>query len=63
MPLNSDNPRARVRRLFTLTPENSDYVDEKGMRFQRGGRGGNSEALNRMIKFVREYEERMEKDA
>lgn len=36
-----------------------EYLEEKGKLFERGKRGGKSEALNRMIAFVREYEARM----
>ena len=51
--------RNRKRVLFTLDEENHAYVQEKGKRFRRGKRGGDSEALNRMIKFVRDYEDGM----
>ena len=47
----------RKRVLFTVDPENLAYIKEKGKRFARGSRGGNSEALNRMVKLVRDWEE------
>jgi len=52
----------RQQVLYLLDPENRRYVEEKGRLFGKGRRGGNSEALNRMIEFVRGYEERHGKD-
>jgi hypothetical protein len=49
----------RKQKLVMLSPDNLDYLREKGKLFERGGRGGESEALNRMIEFVRGYEKRM----
>jgi len=53
--------RRRVKKLVLLDPENLAYLQEKGLLFRRGGRGGECEALNRMIGFVRDYEKRMGK--
>ena len=39
-----------------LDPENLAYLDEKGELFRRGGRPGRSEAANRIIKLVMEWE-------
>ena len=47
----------RVKKLIMIDPENLEYVQEKGKEFARGKRGGESEAINRKIKFVREYNE------
>jgi len=49
----------RKQKLFMIDPVNMEYLREKGKLFERGGRGGESEALNRMIEFVRDYEKRM----
>jgi hypothetical protein len=37
-------------------PENLAYLDEKGKLFERGGRSGRSEAANRIVKLVRDWE-------
>ena len=51
----------RKQKLVMLDPENLAYLKEKGNLFKRGNRGGESEALNRMIKFSRDYEESRKK--
>ena len=47
----------RVKKLIMIDPKNLAYVQEMGKKYARGGRGGESEAINRMIKFVREFNE------
>jgi hypothetical protein len=49
--------KKRKPALFTLSPEAKEYVELKAKLFQRGSRGGQSEALNRMVMFCKEYEE------
>ena len=46
----------RVYKKYMLDPENIAYIEDKGLRFQRGKRSGASEALNRMVKLVRDWE-------
>ena len=51
--------KKRKPALFTLSPEAKEYVELKAPLFKKGRQGGQSEALNRMILFCRDYEFRM----
>lgn len=53
----------KVKALYTLDAENVAFVKSKAPAFARGKRGGNSGALNAMIKFVRDWEALKAKEA
>lgn len=61
MPPKKSPEKCRQRKLIGLTPENVEYIESKADRFQRGNKGGFTEAVNRCIEFCRNYEERMGK--
>lgn len=52
---------SRKKVLFMVDPEVLDYLDVKAANFAtRGGRGGRSEALNRIILLMRDLEPKLE---
>ncbi len=48
--------KKRTRCQLMVSPEALAYLDEKGKIVGRGNRGGRSEALNRVVKFVSDFE-------
>ena len=55
MPVKSDSVRRKQMQVMLL-PEVIEYLDAKAEILQKGKRGARSEALNRCILFVKDFE-------
>ena len=48
--------KKRIKKLVMITPDADEYLKLKSELFRRGKLGGYSEALNRMVVLVRDWE-------